>query len=215
MDIWINLQTMKKIILVTVLNLIVYAGFSQSTFSILNYSLQESWYPKQTGETTELVKKGMENSNCKIVFFKPVKIVTNDVTTYEKYRDDLLGSTSLTIISSTKVQKESGPNWTSFSGLQNAGIKENTYSIAFYSISNTSQTVFFAVYSTSDQSCANELEAIVGSINLTELNASQSGDKTALQSGNKTKKPNAESDHKPTSRKVRIAALHSLKGMVN
>jgi hypothetical protein len=67
---------MKKIILVTVLNLIVYAGFSQSTFSILNYSLQESWYAKQTGETTELLKKGMENSNCKIVFFKPVKIVT-------------------------------------------------------------------------------------------------------------------------------------------
>ncbi len=208
---------MKKIILVTILNLIVYAGFSQSTFSILNYSLQESWYAKQTGETTELLKKGMENSNCKIVFFKPVKIVTDDVTIYEKYRDDLLRSSSLTIISSTKVQKESGPGWTSFSGLQNAGTKGNTYSIAFYSISDTRQTVFFAVYSASDQSCENELEAIVQSINLTELNASQSGDKTASQSGNKTKKANAESDHKPApaSKKVRIAALKSLKGMVN
>jgi len=214
MDIWINLQTMKKFILVTILNLIVYAGFSQSTFSILNYSLQESWYPKQTGETTELIKKGMENSNCKIVFFKPVKIVTNDVTIYEKYRDDLLGSKSLSIISSTKVQKESGPDWTSFSGLQNVGTKGNTYSIAFYTISDTRQTVFFAVYSASDQSCENELEAIVGSINLTELNASQSGDKTASQSGNKTRKPNAESDHKPV-KKVRIAPLKSLKAMVS
>jgi len=206
---------MKKIILVTVLTLVVYAGFSQSTFSILNYSLQESWYAKQNGETTELLKKGMENSNCKIVFFKPVKIVTNNEPIYKKYRDDLLGSKSVAITSSTKVQKESGTDWTSFSGLQNAGTKGNTYSIAFYSISDTRQTVFFAVYSTSDQSCANELEAIVGSINLTELNASQSGDKTALQSGNKTKKPNAETDHKPASKKVRIAALKSLKGMVN
>ena len=206
MDIWINLQTMKKFILVTILNLIVYAGFSQSTFSILNYSLQESWYPKQTGETTELIKKGMENSNCKIVFFKPVKIVTNDVTIYEKYRDNLRHSTSLSIISSTKVQKESGPDWTSFSGLQNVGTKGNTYSIAFYTISDTRQTVFFAVYSASDQSCENELEAIVGSINLTELNASQSG--------NKTRKPNAESDHKPV-KKVRIAPLKSLKAMVS
>ena len=206
---------MKKIILVTVLTLVVYAGFSQSTFSILNYSLQESWYAKQNGETTELLKKGMENSNCKIVFFKPVKIVTNDVTIYEKYRDDLLGSKSLAITSSTKVQKESGPDWTSFSGLQNVGTKGNTYSIAFYSISDTRQTVFFAVYSTSDQSCANELEAIVGSINLTELSASQAGDKTALQSSDKTRKPNAAPAPKPASKKVRIAALKSLKGMVN
>ena len=206
---------MKKIILATVLNLMVYIGFSQSTFSILNYSLQESWYAKQTGETIELLKKGMENSNCKIVFFNPVKIVTNDVTIYEKYRNDLLGSKSLAIISSTKVQKESGPDWTSFSGLQNVGTKGNTYSIAFYSISDTRQTVFFAVYSASDESCANELEAIVQSINLTELNASKSGDKTATQSGDKTRKPNAAPAPKPASKKVRIAALKSLKGMVN
>jgi hypothetical protein len=195
---------MKKIILITVLNLFVYAGFSQSTFSILNYSLQESWYAKQTGETTELLKKGMENSNCKIVFFQPVKIVTDDVSIYEKYRNDLLHSTSLEIISFTKVQKESGTGWTSFSGLQNIGTKGNAYSIAFYSISDTRQTVFFAIYSASDQSCANELDAIAQSINLTEY-TSQSGDKTASQSGNKTRKPNAESDHKPV-RKIRIAA---------
>lgn len=193
---------MKKFILVSVLNLIVYAGFSQSTFSILSYSLQESWYAKQTGENTELLKKGMESANCKIVFFKPVKIFTNDVATYEKYRNDLTGNSGLTITSSTKVKMESTADWTSFSGLQNVGAKGNAYSVAFYSISNTTQTVFFAVYSANDEACTNDLDSIVQSVNLTETGTVHKDDRTKAKA-------------KPASKKVRIAALKSLKGMVN
>ncbi len=99
----------------------------------------------QSGDNTTLLKKGIESSNCKIVFFNPVKIITDTEPIYIKYRNELVSSAGLVITTTTKVQKEYGPGWTSFSGLQNVGTKDNAYSIAFYSISDIKQTVFFAV----------------------------------------------------------------------
>jgi hypothetical protein len=199
MFICINLQTMKKYILVTVLNLIAYTCFSQSTFGILSYTLPEGWYAKQTGDNTELLKKGIEDANCKIVFFKLVKIVTDTVTIYNKYRNELVRSSKSEITTRTPVQEQSGSGWTSFSGLQNMGTKGTASSIAFYSVSDTKQTVFFAVYSTSEELCTNELDTIIQSINLTELSAARSGDKT----------------RKVASKRLRVLPLKSLKALVN
>ncbi|MBL7725508.1 MAG: hypothetical protein JNK27_15275 [Chitinophagaceae bacterium] len=189
---------MKKYILITVLSLVAYTGFSQSAFGIVSYTLPEGWYAKQTGDNTELLKKGMESANCKIVFFKPVKIVTDTEPIYTKYREELVRSSRLEITSSSAVQKQYGPGWTSFSGLQNIGTKGSAYRIAFYSISDTKQTIFFAVYSTGEELCANELDVIIQTINLTELSAAQSGDKT-----------------KAAKRKIRLLPLKSLKPLVN
>lgn len=193
---------MKKYFLLAVLTLVAYTGFSQSAFDNLSYILPEGWYVNQTGDNTELLKKGMESDNCKIVFFKPVKIVTETENIYIKYRNELLRSAGSAIISSP-VQMQSGPGWTSFSGLQNLGSKGSAYNIAFYSISDLKQTVFFAVYSASGDLCTNELDAIIQSTDLTELNDAPPGDKT--------RKPAT----KAKSKRVRIAALKSLKAMVN
>lgn len=189
---------MKKYLFFFVFTLIGFASFSQSSFSMLNYTLPEGWYARQVGENTELVKKGMENSNCKIVFFKPVKIVTDNESLYIKYRNELVNA-GLTITSSSKIQKEYGMDWTSFSGMQNTGTKGNASSVAFYSLADTKQTVFLAVYLTNEAVCMDELDAIVQSINLTELNATKTDTKT----------------RKPASKKVRVLPLKSLKAFVN
>lgn len=194
---------MKKYFLLAVLNLVAYTGFSQSASDMLSYILPEGWDTNPTGDNTELLKKGMESDNCKIVFFKPVKIVTETENIYIKHRNELLRSAGSAVINSTPVQMQSGPGWTSFSGLQNLGSKGAAYSIAFYSISDLKQTVFFAVYSTSLDLCTNELDAIIQSTDLIELNDAPPGDKT--------RKPAT----KAKSKRVRIAALKSLKAMVN
>ena len=139
----------------------------------------------------------MESSNCKIVFFKPVKIVTDTEPIYNKYRSELVPSSGS--VTSTPVQKQTGPGWISFSGLQNVGTRGSAYSIAFYSISDTRQTVFFAVYSTSEGLCTNDLEAIIQSVNLIELNDAKQAGKT----------------RKPANKKVRVLPLKSLKALVN
>lgn len=194
---------MKKYMLVIALNLLGYISFSQSSFGILSYTLPEGWYAKQTGDNTELLKKGMESSHCKIVFFKPAKIVTDNEDIYSKYRNELVSSTGLEITASTKVQKEYDPGWTSFSGLQNVSTKGTAYSIAFYSISDTKQTVFFAVFSTSVDLCTNELDTIIQAIDLAESNDAQPDDKTR------------KATKKAKSKRVRVLPLKSLKALVN
>ncbi len=194
---------MKKYMLVIALNLLGYISFSQSSFGILSYTLPEGWYAKQTGDNTELLKKGMESSHCKIVFFKPAKIVTDNEDIYSKYRNELVSSTGLEITASTKVQKEYDPGWTSFSGLQNVSTKGTAHSIAFYSISDTKQTVFFAVFSTSVDLCTNELDTIIQAIDLAESNDAQPDDKTR------------KATKKAKSKRVRVLPLKSLKALVN
>ena len=190
---------MKKYLLITILTLTEYNSFSQSTFGTLSYTAPEGWYAKQTADNTELLKKGMESTNCKIVFFKPVRIVTYTGVLYIKYRNKLADSAGFPITTPTHVQGQNGPGWASFSSLQNVGTKGDAYSIAFYSISDTKQTVFFAVYSTSDELCTNDLDAIIQSINLTALTTAQSDNKT------KTKK---------ISKRIRVLSLKALKTLV-
>jgi hypothetical protein len=190
---------MKKISMIATLQVLACAAFSQSTFSILSYSAPEGWYAKQNGENSVLVKKGAETTNCKIVFFKPVNVAVNSVATYTKYRNDLLGTSASKTKSWTTVQKESDPGWFSFSSLQHTDAN-SIPDIAFYSISNSIETVFVAAYSDNNGLCSDELDSIINSINLIGLNNQQ---------GDKTKKA------KQQSKKVRIAALKSLKGMVN
>ena len=190
---------MKKYLLITFLTLVGYSSFSQSTFGTLSYTAAEGWYAKQTADNTALLKKGMESANCKIVFFKPVRIVTYTGALYIKYRNKLADSAGLATATATHVQEQDGPGWAIFSSLQNVGTKSDAYSIAFYSISDTKQTVFFTVYSTNDELCTNDLDAIIQSINLTALTTAQSDNKT------KTKK---------ISRRIRVLPLKALKTMV-
>jgi hypothetical protein len=188
---------MKKYLLLLFLHLAVYTGFSQAVADLVSYTLPQGWYAQKTGDNITLLKTGMEDGNCRIVFFKPVKTVTDTVTVYTKYRNELVPVKKSVITGSTAVQKQTGPGWTSFSALQNTGTKGNTYSIAFYSMSDTKQTIFFAVYASDDTVCNDELDAIIQSVNLTSV--------TAAQAGNKTK----------AKKKVRVLPLKSLKAFVN
>ena len=190
---------MKKYLLLIILQLAFYTGFSQAVADLVSYTLPSGWYAQKTGENITLLKTGMEDGNCRIVFFKPVKTVTDTVTVYTKYRNELVPAKKSVITGSTAVQKQTGPGWTSFSALQNTGTKGNTYSIAFYSMSDTKQTIFFAVYANSDTLCNDELDAIIQSISLTTLSDASTADKT----------------RKPKSKKVRVLPLKSLKAFVN
>lgn len=180
-----------------ILQLVVYTGFSQSVSDVVSYTLPQGWYAQKTGDTITLLKAGMEDGNCRIVLFKSVKTVTDTVTVYTKYRNELVPVKKSVITGSTAIQKQTGPGWTSFSALQNTGTKGNSYSIAFYSISDTKQTIFFAVYASNEAACNDELDMILQSVNLTSL--------TAAQAGNKTK----------AKKKVRVLPLKSLKAFVN
>jgi hypothetical protein len=188
---------MKKYLLLMILHLVVYTGFSQAVADVVSYTLPQGWYAQKTDDNITLLKTGMEDSNCRIVLFKPVKTITDTVTVYTKYRNELVPGKKSVITGSTAIQKQTGPGWTSFSALQNTGTKGNSYSIAFYSISDTKQTIFFAVYASSDAVCNDELDMILQSVNLTSL--------TAAQAGNKTK----------AKKKVRVLPLKSLKAFVN
>jgi hypothetical protein len=187
---------MKKYLLLTILQLVVYTGFSQAVADVVSYALPQGWYAQKTGDNITLLKTGMEEGNCRIVLYKPVKTVTDTVTVYTKYRNELVPPVK-SVTGSTPVQKQSGPGWTSFSALQNTGTKGNAYSIAFYSMSDTKQTIFFGVYANSDAACNDELDMIIQSVNLTSL--------TAAQAGNKTK----------AKKKLRALPLKSLKAFVN
>lgn len=182
-----------------ILQLVVYTGFSQAVADVVSYILPQGWYVQKDGDHITLLKTGMEDGNCRIVFFKPVKTVTDTVTVYTKYRNELVPKTKLLITGSTAVQKQTGPGWTSFSALQNVGSKGSAYSIAFYSMSDTKQTIFFTVYASSDAVCNDELDMIIQSISLTTVSDASTADKT----------------RKPKSKKVRVLPLKSLKAFVN
>ncbi len=190
---------MKKYLLLMILHLVVYSGFSQTVADLVSYTLPQSWYAQKTGDNITLLKTGTEDGSCRIVLFKPVKTVTDTVTVYTKYRNELVPGKKMVITGSTAVQKQTGPGWTSFSALQNTGTKSNPYSIAFYSMSDTKQTIFFAVYASSDAVCNDELDMIIQSISLTTVSDAATADKT----------------RKPKSKKVRVLPLKSLKALVN
>ena len=191
---------MKKYLLLTILQLVVYTGFSQSVADVVSYTLPQGWYAQKTGENITLLKTGMEAANCRIVLYKPVKTVTDTVTVYTKYRNELVPATKLVVTGSTPVQKQAGPGWTSFSALQNVGTKGSAYSIAFYSLSDSKQTIFFAVYANSDTVCNDELDLILQSISLATLT-------DAVTTG-KTRKPKTQGRYIKSLKKLKeIASL--------
>jgi hypothetical protein len=184
---------MKKILLLLLCVLVVCLTNAQSGFGIINYTLPEGWYDRQAGNDIELVKKGAENSGCKITLFQQV----NTVVDGEKKYAELW---ALKTTNNFKIQKKTTPvktedeEWISFSGSKTNG--KNTE--GFYTLSDGNKTAMMLATSP-DNTCADELDIILASIN---ISSKESGPKT------KTKA-------KAKSKKVRVLPLKSLKALVN
>jgi hypothetical protein len=179
---------MKKILLLLLCILAVNLTNAQSRFGIISYTLPEGWYARHSGNDIELVKKGAENSGCKIILFQEV----NNVVNGEKKYAELWALKTKT--SNTKLQKTIPPvkteddEWVSFSGVKTIGKSTE----GFYTLCDGSKTAMVLAESP-DSSCTNEIDSILTSVII----------------------PEKEIKTKTRTRKIRIAALKSLKGMVN
>jgi len=181
---------MKKILL-SLLCIVVYVANAQSQFGIINYTLPEGWYARQLGSDIELVKKGDENSGCKIILFQQVNTV---VDSEKKYAGlwALKSMNNFKTQKKTPVVKTEEEGWISFSGSATDG-KNNE---AFYTLSNGSKTAMILVASPRG-SCTDEIDGILATIHIPEK-----------ETGSKTKT-------KTKAKKVRVLPLKSLKALVN
>jgi hypothetical protein len=180
---------MKKILLSLLCILAFCLTNAQSRFGIINYSLPEGWYARQLGNDVELVKKGAENSGCKITLFQQVNMVVDGEKKYAELW-------ALKTISNFKVQQKIPPvkteeeSWISFSGSKTNG--KNTE--GFYTLTDGSKTAMILVVSP-ENSCTDEIDSLLATIHISEKETST-----------KTK----------AKRKgIRIRALKSLKALVS
>jgi len=193
---------MKKILLSVLCILAVCLTNAQSKFGIINYTLPQGWYARQSGVNIELVKKGAENS-CKITLFQEINSVVNG----EKQFAELWASKTKS--GNTKISKTNPPvkteedDWISYAGSKGIN-SESPYTEGFYTLSDGSKTAIILAEAQGSL-CIDEMNSILASINITEK-----------ETRTKTKaKPAANPAPKPASKKVRVLALKSLKALVN
>jgi hypothetical protein len=130
---------MKKILLSFLCILVVCVTNAQSRFGIINYSLPEGWYARQSGNDIELVKRGAENSVCKIILFQQVNIV---VDSEKKYAELWALKTKNNFKIKIPPVKTEEDGWISFSGSATAGKSTE----GFYTLTDGSKTAMIQVY---------------------------------------------------------------------
>lgn len=149
---------MKKLLLYAFCMLTVYSVKAQSKFAVLSYTLPQGWYARQSGNDLELVKKGAENSGCKITLFQQVNGVVNNG---KKFAELWALKTKMGTTKTAPPVKTEEDGWIFFSGSKtNGNSTENFYTLCDGSIT--------AIILTESQgsSCENELNGILASINI-------------------------------------------------
>lgn len=184
---------MKKIFLSFLCILTVCLVNAQSQFGIISYSLPQGWYARQSGNDLELVKKGAENSGCKITLFQQVNFVVNGERKFVELWASKTKTGNTKTPSPVKTEED---GWISFSGFKTMG--KGTTTEGFYTVCDGSQTAIILAEA-QESSCINEINSILASITIPEK-----------ETNSKTK-----AKAKPASKKVRVLPLKSLKALVN
>ena len=184
---------MKKVLLSVLCSLAVCLTNAQSQFGIINYTLPQGWYARQSGNDLELVKKGAENS-CKITLFQELNGVVKGEKQYAELWALKTKSGNARIKETIPPVKTEEDDWISYSGSKGINSKP-PYTEGFYTLSDGSKTAIILAEAQGNL-CIDEMNSILTSINIPE----------------KETKTNTKSKKK---RGIRIAALKSLKGMVN
>ncbi|MEQ1800137.1 MAG: hypothetical protein ABL872_19430 [Lacibacter sp.] len=182
---------MKKIFLSVLCLFTVYLLNAQSQFGIISYSLPQGWYARQSGNDLELVKKGDDNSGCKITLFQQVNTLVNDEKKFIQLWA-LKTKTGSTKTASPIKTEDNG--WISFSGFKTTG--KGTTTEGFYTVCDGSQTAIILAEA-QENSCINEINSILASITIP------------------AKETRSKAKAKPASKKVRVLPLKSLKALVN
>jgi len=167
---------------------------AQSKFGIINYTLPEGWYARQSGNDIELVKKGAENSSCKITLFQEIKGVVNSDTKYAELWALNTKSDHTNVSNTIHPHKTEEDNWISLSGSKITDKKTSPYTEGFYTLSDGGKTAIILAQA-QESKCIDEIDRILASINI----------------GEKETTPKT----KTKAKRVRIAALKSLKALVN
>ncbi len=158
---------MKKILLSVLCLLTVYLLNAQSKFGVISYTLPQGWYTRQSGNDLELVKKGDENSGCKITLFQQLNTVVNGERKFAELWT-LKTKSGNTKTASPVKREEDG--WIFFSGTKTTGNKTPTE--IFYTLCDGSITAIILT-ELQGNSCLNEINSILASINIpvTETNS--------------------------------------------
>lgn len=156
---------MKKILLSACFLLTVCLLQAQTSFGVISYTLPEGWTARQSGEDLEFVKKGEENSGCKITLFKQMNSL---VTTEKQFRDLWASKTNS---GSTAVQKAGIPvrkeedGWVSISGSKTTMNGASTDTEGFHTLCDGSLTAAILTQS-KGSACTKEINSILASINI-------------------------------------------------
>ena len=184
---------MKKVLLSVLCSLVVCLTNAQSRFGIINYTLPQGWYARQSGVNMELVKKGAENS-CKVTLFQELNSVVKGEKQFAELWALKTKSGNARINKTTPPVKTEEDDWISFSGSKGFNSK-SPYTEGFYTLSDGSKTAIILAEAQGSL-CIDEINTILASINIPEK-------ETKTQTKAKKKKG------------IRIAALKSLKALVN
>jgi len=151
---------MKKILLSVSCILTVCLLNAQSKFAVLSYTLPQGWYARQSGNDLELVKKGDENSGCKITLFQQQNTVVNGE---RKFVELWTLKTKIGNAKSGSPVKTEEDGWIFFSGSKTTA--NSTSRESFYTLCDGSITAIILTES-QGSSCENELNRILASINI-------------------------------------------------
>ncbi len=193
---------MKKILLSVLCSLAFLLTNAQSKFGIINYTLPQGWYARQSGNDMELVKKGAENS-CKITLFQELNSVVKGEKQFAELWASKTKSGNANIKEITPPVKTEEDDWISYAGSKGIN-SESPYTEGFYTLSDGSKTAIILAEAQGSL-CIDEINSILASIYIPEK-----------ETRTKTKaKPASQPAPKPASKKVRVLPLKSLKALVN
>jgi hypothetical protein len=156
---------MKKIILSVLCILSVCILNAQSQFGAISYTLPEGWIARQSGNDIEFVKKGDENSGCKITLFEQLKTV---ISSEKKFAELWALKTKIT---NTNLKKTTTPvkteedGWISISASKTTPNGKSDYMEGFYTLCDNSITAIIMTQA-QGSSCLKEIESILASINI-------------------------------------------------
>ena len=184
---------MKKVLFSLLCMLAAGITHAQSQVGIIRYTLPEGWYARKSDDGIVLERKGTENSGCSITLQEIGSAVTS-----EKEYGQLWASKTKTgdtkIAHTNPAVKTEADGWISFSGSNAMAKKASTSSEGFYTLSDGNKTVMILVQA-EDDLCIDEIDSILASVHIPDK---------ANNPGTKAK-----------AKRVRVAALKSLKALVN
>ena len=156
---------MKKILLSVLCILTVCLTNAQSRFGIINYTLPQGWYARESGVNMELVKKGSENS-CKITLFQELNSVVKGEKQFAELWALKTKSGNAKISKSTPPVKTEEEDWITYAASKGINSKP-PYTEAFYTLSEGSKTAIILAEAQGDL-CIDEINSILASINIPE-----------------------------------------------